>query len=368
MNPTSNSLATNSDPAPPFVAPLPTPPTSSIALPRVASSTTKFVPSTKPQRRTKVFHAVDFFATADGREAGLRFLQYSLRFIRFILYLRRHKLSTPLLSRLLALVSTLSAIRRLVALVDLTRYIYHSWDPFHHLRNRRKGKGKSAHPDDDPSLSSSWGLVPELSTLLHLTRQSFDLVSTLSDNIYLFSKLNLIPLSKRRTRQADRIADVATLMAALIGLLQVARSRQQIWDEGRAARKEAIKLEERLESFECWEPSSLKVVDVGEPSGTEGVGVGEELRNGLRQERRLEEKMLRERVRNERRRLKALREELTDLWWERLRLTSDGVFAVWDVLDLDVMSEMIKSWAGLTSSAIMMSQAWRDFVPVTRKL
>ncbi|KDE08818.1 hypothetical protein MVLG_00923 [Microbotryum lychnidis-dioicae p1A1 Lamole] len=366
MNPTSNSLATNPDPAPSFITPLPTPPTSSIALPRVGSSTTKFVPSTKPQRRTKVFHAVDFFATADGREAGLRFLQYSLR---FTLYLRRHKLSTPLLSRLLALVSTLSAIRRLVALVDLTYYIYHSWDPFHHIRNRRKGKGKSAHPDDDPSLvSSSWGLVPELSTLLQLTRQSFDLVSTLSDNIYLFSKLNLIRLSKRRTRQADRIADVATLMAALIGLLQVARSRQQIWEEGRAVRKEAIKLEERLDSFEYWEPSSLKVVEVGESSGTEGIGEGEQLRNGLRQERRLEEKMLRERVRNERRRLKALREELTDLWWERLRLTSDGLFAVWDVLDLNVMSEMIKSWAGLTSSAIMMSQAWRDFVPVTRKL
>ncbi|SCV71862.1 BQ2448_4556 [Microbotryum intermedium] len=323
---------------------------SSIAVSPVATSTTKFVPSTKPQRRSKVFHAVNFFATADGREAGLRFLQYSLR---FILYLRRRKLSTLLLSRLLALVSTLSAIRRLVALVDLTHYIYHSWDPFHHIRNRRKGKRKALNTDDDPaSCSSSWGLVPEVSTLLHLTRQSLDLVSTLSDNVYLFSKLNLIPLSKRRTRHADRIADVATLMAASIGLLQVARSRQQIWEEGRAVRKEAIKLEERLDSFEYWEPSKLTAAAAS--SATRAVGEPEEdVRNGLRRERLLEEKMLRDRVRNERRRLKALREELTGLWWERLRLTSDGLFAVWDVLDLDVMSEMIKSWAGLTSSAIM---------------
>lgn len=73
-----------------------------------------------------------------------------------------------------------------------------------------------------------------------------------------------------------------------------------MWDEGRSIRRGVAKLEERLDTFEYWEAGEDKV--------------GEETR-------------LRDKVRRDRRKLKKLRGELNGLWWERLRLTADGVFS-----------------------------------------
>jgi hypothetical protein len=278
-----------------------------------------------------------------------RVLQYVLR---FIFYLRRHRISSSLLARLLAVVSTLSAMRRLVALIDLSGHLYRSCDPFRvlHPSKQDKGKAKEGTLITPPPRHPQWQLDP----LLHLLRQTLDLTSTVADNVFLLARLHLLPLSTRATHHADRIADYATLLSSGMGLLQVAHSRRQIWAEGRAVRRGAIRLEERLETYEYWEGGEEKVA---------------------------EEKRLRERVRNERRKLKKLREELNELWWERLRLFAEAVFssafvsswmrdrdegareltsflahrsfAAYDVLELQAGSEAIKSWAGLTSAGIM---------------
>lgn len=233
-------------------------------------------------------------------------MQYSLR---LTLYLRTRYLSAPILSRLLALVSTLSALRRLVALYDLSTIFYNSCSPLKlfipFAWNRKpdvKGKGRA-----DETRSRPW----RMDDLLRLSRAALDVVATVADNTFLFARMSLLPISKRSTRKADRSADYATLLSSLLGLAQVAHSRSQVWAEGRAVRKGAIALEQRLEDFEFW---------------VKGDGDEASLQEEKTKKER-EERRLRDRIRGERKKLKRLREELTGLWWERLRLAAEGIFA-----------------------------------------
>lgn len=229
--------------------------------------------------------------------------------MRLTLYLRTRYLSAPILSRLLAFVSTLSALRRLVALYDLSTIFYNSCSPLKRFLscswNRKpdfKGKGRA-----DETRARLW----RMDDLLRFSRAALDVISIFADNTFLFARLSLLPLSKRSTRKADRLADYATLLSSLLGLAQVAHSRAQVWVEGRAVRRGAIALEQRLEDFEFWVKSD-----------------GDEVSShGEKAEKDVEERQLREKIKSERKKLKRLREELTDLWWERLRLAAEVIFA-----------------------------------------
>lgn len=192
----------------------------------------------------------------------------------------------------------LSAFRRLVALYDISTFLYHACAPSRLLQLnpfRRDVKGKGV---------ARRRRLLSVDDVLRLSRAALDVVSIFADNVFLFSKLKLAPFSRRTTQRADSIADYSTLLSAILGLVQVAHSRQQIWEEGRAVRKSAIALEARLDDVEFWEK-------------TTNAGADKEA----------EEKQLRERVRHERRKLKSLREVMNDLWWERLRLVAEGTFA-----------------------------------------
>ena len=237
------------------------------------------------------------------------------------MYLRNRYLSTPTLSRLLAVVSTLSALRRLVALYDLTIFLYQSYHPSRllgplGLKKDIKGKGRA---DGGRKPTRPW----RLDDLLRLSRAVLDSVSIMSDNAFLLARMSLVPLSKRNTRKADRIADVSTLLAALLGLYQVAHSRAQVWDEGRAVRKTAQGYEQQLEEHAFWTKGE----------GDEVIQAAEQL------EKEREERRLKHKVKIERAKLKRLRDELNELWWERLRLTAEGLFASeFSTLDLRVRS------------------------------
>ncbi|ORY89380.1 hypothetical protein BCR35DRAFT_350376 [Leucosporidium creatinivorum] len=304
------------------------------------NSVTKYVHAQEPlfQKRTPL----GFLSTADGREAGLRIAQYALR---LTLYIRTRYLSAPILSRLLALVSALSAFRRLVALYDLSTIFYNSCSPIKLFNpfswNRKpdiKGKGRA-----DGARSRPW----RVDDLLRLSRAALDVASIFADNTFLFARMSLLPLSKRSARKADRIADYATLLSSLLGLAQVAHSRSQVWAEGRAVRKGAIALEQRLEDFEFW------VKGDGDEASLQGE----------KDEKEREERRLKDKIRSERRKLKRLREELNGLWWERLRLAAEGIFATYDVLELDTGSEGVKALSGFASASIMASQAWQEYAP-----
>lgn len=225
-----------------------------------------------------------------------RLIQYSLR---LTIHLRR---TTKSFTRLLVLVSLLSASRRLLGLLELGSAfirLSRSWRPSV-LWKRDKGKGRQVD-QEDRSRSLRWSVA------MCFVREGLDLGSVLADNVYLFSRLRLIPLSWTTTRRADKLADATTLLSTALGLVQVAQARREVWSEGRAVRKGVVRLEERIE----------KAIEAEFRSETEE----DEL------ERRKEENRLRERARGERRRLRRLRGELNELWWERLRLTAEALFA-----------------------------------------
>lgn len=148
--------------------------------------------------------------------------------------------------------------------------------------------------------------ILSLEVLIQFTRNGLDLTSTLADNLYLFSRLRLLPVSEFRTHQAGQLASSAFLLSSALGLVLVHSAQTEVWSEGRAVRKTVLALEER----------SIYLEAISE---TEDV---ERQREVVNEERRLKEK-----ARAERRRLRNLRDELSDLWWERLRLLSEGIFA-----------------------------------------
>ncbi|BGP25061.1 hypothetical protein Rt10032_c09g4002 [Rhodotorula toruloides] len=286
----------------------------------------------------------------EGRDAGLRLLQYSLR---LALYLRKNAFSSSAHVRLLALASTLAAIRRLLAL--------------NHLINAIRQTLPKLAPRDilsSPSSGSEATLAgdrgPYLESVAAIARSSLDLLAVVTDNLYLFSRFGLLPLSPRRTQQVDKISDFATLASAAIGLAVVARRNNALMARGRTARRKAVDSEKELAELDFWE-------------GGTSVGVGGEATASVkdmvaeREERVREARRLRERVRAERRKMRVLRGEMGQLRWERLRLTAEAIFALYDALDLETASESAKSWSGLVSSVIEFSQAWAEYITTGRK-
>jgi hypothetical protein len=214
---------------------------------------------------------------------------------------------------LLGLVALLSALRRIIALSELLSALFQlskSINPLTYLSSQSattlppsaKGKASAAQPSRRLNLE----------VLLQVTREGLDLVSTTADNIFLFSRLSLLPISRKNEAKADKIADFATLLSATVGLVHVARARNEIWSEGRQVRRGVLKLEEKLEESIFWEVQA-------EDSTPDAEKKLEDVKS--------EERRIKESLRRERRKLKGLREELDELWWERLRLSAEGVFA-----------------------------------------
>ncbi|KAM0791286.1 hypothetical protein ACM66B_005760 [Microbotryomycetes sp. NB124-2] len=315
------------------VKPLP----SSPAAP--APSVTKYVhmPHEHKRPRNRPFA---FFNTADGRDAGLRIIQYSLR---LALYVRQRAIAKPTVSSVLAVISLLSALRRVVALYDISTYLYHTLNPVNWVSKQPSSSSSTvAFSTSSSKVVQKW----TVDDLFRLTRAALDVVSVFADNVFLASRLRIVPLSVRKTRKADRVAEVATLVSALLGLAQVKRSRDSVRNEGREVRRLSLMYEQKLEDLEFWEA----------PAPMTSTRSSEEL-----QTREAEEKRLREKVRAGKKKLKSLRDELSGLWWERLRLFCEATFATWDTLELDTASEGIKAVSGFVSAAIMLSQAWHDY-------
>lgn len=269
--------------------------------------------------------------------------------------------------RLLAVVSLLAAVRRVLALYELLRAtvsLHSRHLPFFALRARPPQEprttvdGKAGQQDNKEHL---------LDVCIRVTCQTLDVVALLADNAYLFARLRLLPINPRLARRLDRWSDGATLLTAALGLAQVARKRRELYHAGKIIGKQAIRAEARLEDLDFWED------DRAGTAGTPPSSAPERATDASA--RRRERIRLRNNVLDERRRLRVLREDLGDLWWERLRLGADGLFAresllrapgvrlqgsrrlqntseVYDALDLSLAPDTVKSWAGITSAAI----------------
>ena len=266
-----------------------------------------------------------------------RLVQYTLRLALTYQRRTRHR---KVHERLLAVVSLLAAIRRvaalhqlLVSLLPATEFLGLASRPAR-IPNESKPPVPEAIPGPRQLVTQDW-----LDAVTRITCQSLDVASLLASNIYLFSRLGLVPLSIRTTRRADKVSDFATLLAAAVGLASVARKRAQLYQVGKLARKNAIRAESRLEELDFWEQrrsrsrSRSRQVKVGSDPAAHAQVEGKEAdvhetpATEIAEEEEEERAQLRDRVRQERRTLRGLRHQLGELWWERLRLGADGLFA-----------------------------------------
>lgn len=260
-----------------------------------------------------------------------RLVQYTLRLALTYQRRTRHR---KVHERLLAVVSLLAAIRRvaalhqlLVSLLPATEFLGLASRPAR-IPNESKPPVPEAIPGPRQLVTQDW-----LDAVTRITCQSLDVASLLASNIYLFSRLGLVPLSIRTTRRADKVSDFTTLVAAAVGLASVARKRAQLYQIGKLARKNAIRAESRLEELEFWEQrrSRSHQAKVGPDPAAQGKGdrKDDDLPEAASVTELAEEEraQLRDRVRQERRTLRGLRHQLGEMWWERLRLGADGLFA-----------------------------------------
>ncbi|GAA5887944.1 hypothetical protein JCM6882_000810 [Rhodosporidiobolus microsporus] len=305
-------------------------------LPVPLPDVTRFVQAPPPHRMSLRRTTARFLREEGGRDASLRLLQYTLR---LTVCLRKKALPSSISVRLLAIVSTLAAIRRLAALSTLLASFRSNLLP----------------PSvDNPRAHFTQRINLSVDLLLSLLRSTFDLVAVLADNAYLFSRLRLLPLSARTTLRIDKVSDVAAVLSASVGLAQVIRRRRGVFTEGRAARRRAVAAEKRLEELEFWEG-----INAGRSKREREKGRKKSLEEVAREE---EERDLRETVKRERRKMKNLHEVLSELRWERVKVVAEGVFALYDALDLETAAEGVKATSGIVSAGIEFSQAWAAYV------
>lgn len=209
----------------------------------------------------------------------------------------------------LSIISTLSALRRILNLFDIISTVIQLGDRLNPIRyyyspsykvNDKKGKGKAL----STSVTSNSELIVSPS-IVKLLRETLDLTSTISDNIYLFSILSILPLSKKKTKLVDQLSDLTSLTCSLLGLYQLSKTNSSIYKNGRALNTNLIELEERYQRREFWEEGSSR-------SGEDEVS---------------ERRKLKGVIKNERRRLKSLRDDANTIWWDRIRLICEAVFS-----------------------------------------
>ncbi|POY75115.1 hypothetical protein BMF94_1745 [Rhodotorula taiwanensis] len=309
-------------------------PPSARGLPEPLPTVTKVVHVPEPRKHGTRRATVGFLRSPNGCDASLRLLQYALRLAltHRSAYFRRGKLpadNPPV--RLLAIVSLLAAARRLLALYRLLAGVLslEVWT----------SRAQGAKP-------ATWKASDATEVAVRILLQSLDVATLVSSNVYLLGRLGILPISPRQARRFDKASDFTTLLGAGIGLAHIARKRRSLYKGGRTARRLAVEAETELEELDFWEDNAAAR---GGPVGTDKRSAEE------RAHERLE---LRHRVRKGRHTLRALKQDLNDLWWERLRLGADGLFALYDALELSLASETVKSWAGITSALIEFSQAW----------
>ncbi|GAA5856688.1 hypothetical protein JCM5353_000982 [Sporobolomyces roseus] len=260
----------------------------------------------------------NYIRSTSGRDSILKSTQY---LIRLILYLK-HKPHLPpsrFLSLLFTLVAFLSALRRLLSLSSLLNSL---------RSNTFRSLFKTGHL---PGAPHSKTRKDSSSKLVELSRQLLDLISTLSDNLYLAAKVGILGgISREKIRSIDQLSDLSSLLCALLGLVQLSKKRTKLFELGKERREKVIRLERELEDLEF-------SFDDGEVRDLERVE---------------QEKKLRETVRNERFKLRNVRKELGGLRWDRLKLSLEILFALYDALDLQLARDGAKSVAGVLASLI----------------
>lgn len=162
---------------------------------------------------------------------------------------------------------------------------------------------------------------------------------------------------KQLFARSETMADIFWLLSTLISLVSSEWERREVWSFGRRVRR--LMKEEEAELARVEERFSHSLGE--EVSHDETGGAGSE-RDGSSSYIALEEAERMQRIRAQRRALRDLRGRLNWLWWERLRLIADAVFATYDVFEWSTGSEGVRAVAGAVSASIGFSQVSRRVV------
>lgn len=157
-------------------------------------------------------------------------------------------------------------------------------------------------------------------------------------------------------KRAELLADIFWLSSTLVSLTHSEWERREVWKYGRRVRR--LMREEEVERDRIEREIEYSLNESrGEEGGdalydTEGEGYADELRV-LENQKRIQ------RIRDQRRTLRDLRGRLTWLWWDRLRLGADAVFALYDLFEWRPGSEAVRAVAGAISAGVGFSQVSR---------
>lgn len=211
---------------------------------------------------------------------------------------------------------------------------------------------------------------------------TLSLLDTISDGVALFAKLGVtisLPFQllhnrllkriaqtravfnqSKRTRgvfeklstRAELLADLFWLSGTLVSLAHSEWERREVWKYGRRVRR--LMREEEVERDRAERELELQMSEyrtdensVDDAAYAEGMDEEQRL---LENERRIQ------RIRDQRRTLRDLRGRLTWLWWDRLRLGADAVFALYDLFEWRPGSEAVRAVAGAISAGVGFSQ------------
>lgn len=266
---------------------------------------------------------------------------------------------------------------------------------------------KHAWAGVDPKDESINAAVPpvsdEQSILLRSRLESLEvtlsLLDTVSDGVALFARLGItlaLPfkalqqklrnradgLSTPRSRnifqklfvRAESLADIFWLLGTLISALHSEWERREVWRYGRRVRRLMREEETERDRLEREQELSSLIEEEGEGEAGQDYGNSrtsalqntDHQQNGHRataddkeveqQEKLLENERRIQRIRNQRRTLRDLRGRLTWLWWDRLRLGADAIFALYDLFEWRTGSEGVRAIAGAISAGVGFSQ------------
>lgn len=162
----------------------------------------------------------------------------------------------------------------------------------------------------------------------------------------------------RTFRRAETLADVFWLTGTVLSLFETELERREVWQFGKNVRR-SMRDEEVLRAHADRLREALTAT-IGPASIASGEG---DTPSASKEEQLLAldeaDQACAAHIKSQRRALRDLRGRLTWLWWERVRLGADGVFALYDVFEFSSGSEAVRAVAGTVSAAVGFSQVSR---------
>lgn len=155
---------------------------------------------------------------------------------------------------------------------------------------------------------------------------------------------------EKLSMRAELLADIFWLATTLVSLTHSEWERREVWKYGRRVRR--LMREEEIIRERTERELELYVTD----RKAEDTGEGLDDETSLEEQRILGNERRIQRIRDQRRTLRDLRGRLTWLWWDRLRLGADAVFALYDLFEWRPGSEAVRAVAGAISAGVGFSQ------------